>query len=174
MFEFLRVLIGFFEKYKIPYMLSGSMASSLYTGPRYTRDFDFVVHLKPSDVPALMDYFKDDYYCDKDAVTDAIKRKSMFNIIDHRSNFKADFIVLKDTIFEDEKFARRRPEKFLDFSVSVISAEDLLLSKLQWIQNIVSETQKTDIILLSKLAELDWKYINKWIKTLNLNTYGLF
>lgn len=47
MFEFLRVLVQFFDKYQIPYMLSGSMAMSIYTGPRYTRDFEFIVHLKP-------------------------------------------------------------------------------------------------------------------------------
>lgn len=174
MFEFLRVLVGFFEKYDIPYMLSGSMASSLYTGPRYTRDFDFVVHLKPTDVLVLKEYFKDGYFCDEDAMIDAIRRKSMFNIIDHKSNFKADFIVLKDDSFEYEKFGRRRIEKFLDFSVFVISAEDLLLSKLQWIQDIVSETQKADILLLSKLDYLNWDYIDSWIKTLKLKTYGLF
>jgi hypothetical protein len=174
MFEFLRVLVAFFEKYEIPYMLSGSMASSLYTGPRYTRDFDFVVHLKPTDVPVLKSYFSDGYYCDEDAMTDAIRRKSMFNIIDHKSNFKADFIVLKEDSFEYEKFNRRRAEKFLDFSVSVISPEDLLISKLQWIQDLVSETQQTDILLLSKLSYLDWEYINRWIKILKINTYDLF
>jgi len=174
MFEFLRVLVAFFENNDIPYMLSGSMANSLYTGPRYTRDFDFVVHLKPTDAPVLISYFKDGYYCDEDAVTDAIRRKAMFNIIDHKSNFKADFIVLKDNSFEYEKFNRRRVEKFLDFSVSVISPEDLLLSKLQWIQDLVSETQQEDIALLSKLDYLDWDYIKKWVKALKMKTYDLF
>lgn len=83
MFEFLRILVAFFDKYQIPYMLSGSMAASIYTGPRYTRYFDFVVHLKPSDVSLLTEYFRDGYYCDEEAIGDAIRRKSMFNIIDH-------------------------------------------------------------------------------------------
>ncbi|GEM_PF-6031534 len=33
MFDFLRVLINFFDKNQIAYMLSGSMAMSAYTGP---------------------------------------------------------------------------------------------------------------------------------------------
>jgi len=44
MFDFLRVLIDFFEKQNIPYMLSGSVAMSLYTQPRFTRDYDFIVN----------------------------------------------------------------------------------------------------------------------------------
>jgi hypothetical protein len=49
MIEFLKALISFFEKNEIPYMLSDSMALSTYVGPRYTRDFDFIVHLKQAD-----------------------------------------------------------------------------------------------------------------------------
>ena len=99
MFVFLRILVTFFEKNNIPYMLSGSMAMSVYTGPRYTRDFDFVVHLKPSDIYLLTSNFKEGYYYDEDSVKDAIKRESQFNIIDHKSNCKADFIILRNEEF---------------------------------------------------------------------------
>jgi len=44
-------------------------------GPRYTRDFDFIVHLKPSDVSLLTGYFKEGYYYDEDSINDAIKRE---------------------------------------------------------------------------------------------------
>jgi hypothetical protein len=72
MFDFLRILIYFFDEHKIPYMLSGGMAISMYTGPRYTRDFDFIVHLKPSDDFLLKEYFKEGYYSDEAAMKDAI------------------------------------------------------------------------------------------------------
>ena len=72
-------------------MLSGSVAMSLYTLPRFTRDFDFVVHLKPGDVKYLAEHFKEGYYCDEDAVRDAILNKTMFNIIDHKSGYKGRF-----------------------------------------------------------------------------------
>ncbi len=41
MFDFFKILIQFFEDNKIEYMLSGSVAMSVYTLPRSTRDFDF-------------------------------------------------------------------------------------------------------------------------------------
>ena len=104
MINFLKKLINYFDTYNIKYMLSGSVAMSLYTEPRFTRDFDFVVHLRISDIENLVNYFKDDYYCDSDAVKEAIKRKSMFNIIDPKINYKADFVILKDDEFSLTEF----------------------------------------------------------------------
>ena len=173
MFDFLRILIEFFNKYQIPYMLSGSMAMSTYTGPRYTRDFDFIVHLKPSDTLLVRDFFKEGYYWDEDSIADAIKTEGMFNIIDHKSNYKADFIILRDNEFEQVKFNRRSEVDFLEFKIFVISAEDLLLSKLAWVQELQSGLQAEDILQLSKLEQLDWSYIRHWINRLKLNTFNL-
>ncbi len=49
MIAFLLKIAGFFNTNDIPYMLSGSVAMSMYTLPRATRDFDFVVHLNTTD-----------------------------------------------------------------------------------------------------------------------------
>ena len=57
MIDFLARLIQFFDKYNIPYMLTGSVALSIYTLPRHTKDFDFVVHLNAGDAVVLADYF---------------------------------------------------------------------------------------------------------------------
>jgi hypothetical protein len=173
MFDFLRTLITFFDKYNIPYMLSGSMAMSTYTGPRYTRDFDFVVHLKPSDAFLLSENFKDGYYCDEDTITEAIERESMFNIIDHKSNYKADFVILKSSFYRRTEFERRKTVDFLDMKIFLVSPEDLLISKLIWIQEIQSSVQIDDIKMLSVLEGLDWIYINYWIRELKLNTFGI-
>ncbi len=173
MFNFLRILIQFFEKYNIPYMLSGSMAMSTYTGPRYTRDFDFIVHLKPSDVKLLMEYFKEGYYCEEDAIREAIEKEGMFNIIDHQSNYKADFVILKNNPYRKKEFERRKQVEFLDMKIFLVSPEDLVISKLIWIQELQSSIQAEDIKMLSSLKDLDWSYIYEWISNLNLNTFGL-
>jgi hypothetical protein len=173
MIEFLNVLINYFEEKQITYMLSGSVAMSLYTLPRFTRDFDFVVHLKANDVKDLAEHFKDGYYCDEDAARDAILNKSMFNIIDHKSGYKADFIILKNEPFRITEFERRRLIDFLDMKVYVVSPEDLLLSKIIWVQDSKSAIQFEDIRILSLLNNLDWHYIDKWVDMLKLNTFSL-
>lgn len=172
MVEFLKVLVNYFDQNQISYMLSGSVAMSLYTLPRFTRDFDFVVHLKPADVKCLAGYFKDGYYCDEDSVRDAILNKTMFNIIDHESGYKADFIILKNEPYRITEFERRRLIDFLDMKIYVVSPEDLLLSKIIWAQESQSSIQFDDIRLLSSLDTLDREYIDRWIEVLNLNTFG--
>ncbi|MFM2337515.1 MAG: hypothetical protein RL115_708, partial [Bacteroidota bacterium] len=160
MVDFLKALITFFERYKIPYMLSGSMALSTYVGPRYTRDFDFITHLKIADANLLSEFFKDGYYCDEDSILEAIENKGMFNIIDHKSNYKADFFVLKSEPFRQLEFSRRKEVDFLDMRIFIVSPEDLLLSKLIWIQELQSSQQSEDIKLLSAYVDLDWSYIH--------------
>ena len=173
MFDFLRMLIRFFEENNIPYMLSGSVAMSIYTLPRFTRDFDFIVHLREKDIPALINEFSEGYYCDEDAVKEAIKFKSIFNIIDHKSGYKADFVILKDEHYRITEFNRRRKTSFLDIEIYIVSPEDLILSKLIWIQQSKSSLQMEDIKALSGMAELDWLYIKVWISRLKINTFGL-
>ena len=173
MFDFLRVLIDFFEKQNIPYMLSGSVAMSLYTQPRFTRDYDFVVNLKNEHIDKLLKNFTGDYYINDESVKYAISRRTMFNIIDHKSGYKADFMILKDDPFRQTEFLRQKKMKFLDMSISIVSAEDLLLSKIIWIQEIQSGIQMEDIKLLSNVENLDWNYINTWIEELNLKTFNL-
>ncbi|MEO6228683.1 MAG: hypothetical protein ABJB11_12750 [Ferruginibacter sp.] len=174
MYDFLKILILYFEKESIPYMLSGSVAMSIYSLPRFTRDFDFVVHLQLKDVDHLLAYFKEGYYCDKDAVKEAIEKKGMFNIIDHKSSYKADFIILKNELFRITEFERKKEIDFLDMKIYLVSPEDLILSKLIWIQEIQSGLQQEDLRILQGINDLDWNYIDKWITILKLNTFGIF
>jgi len=97
----------------------------------------------------------------------------MFNIIDHKSGYKANFMILKEEPFRQTEFFRRRKIKFLDMTISIVSPEDLLLSKLIWIQEIQSGIQMEDIKLISHVEDLDWNYINDWIKELPLKTFNL-
>jgi hypothetical protein len=173
MFDFLKVLISFFDKNNLPYMLSGSVAMSSYTVPRFTRGFDFIVHLKPTDALLLSAHFKDGYYCDEDSISEAIRNKGLFNIIDHKSNYKADFVILKDEPYRQEEFRRRRQIEFLDMKIYLVSPEDLLLSKIIWIQQLQSSLQAEDIKILSHVDHLDWNYIHHWIDILKLNTFDL-
>ena len=157
----------------IPYMLSGSVAMSLYVIPRATRDFDFVIRLLPGDIISFVENFRVGYYCDQDAIEDAVKRHSMFNLIDHDSGFKADFVILKESPFRLEEFNRRIKMDYFGKTIYVVSPEDLLISKLIWIQDIKSGLQMEDIKNLNNIDSLDWTYIRHWVQTLKLNTFEL-
>lgn len=173
-------MIAFFQKIidvlngsNIPFMLSGSVAMSMYIVPRATRDFDFIIHLEEKNIDQFIHHFHDGYYCDKDAIQDAVRRRSIFNIIDHASGFKADFVVLKEDAYRQEEFNRRKKVDFFDKPIYVVAPEDLLISKLIWIQEYQSPLQMEDIKNLKSLEQLDWSYVNNWIKELHLKTFNL-
>lgn len=57
-------MIAFFEKItdvlngsNIPYMLSGSVAMSIYIVTRATRDFDFIIHLEEKNIDQFIQHF---------------------------------------------------------------------------------------------------------------------
>ena len=62
---------------------------------------------------------------------------------------------------------------FLDMKIYLVSPEDLLISKLIWIQELQSSVQADEIKFLATIDSLDWRYIHKWVSNLKLNTFGL-
>lgn len=81
----------------------------------------------------------------------------MFNIIDYESGFKADFIILKDEAFRQEEFKRRGKIDFMGKVIYVTTPEDLLISKLIWIQDFQFAQQIEDIKSLAAIDGLDWR-----------------
>jgi hypothetical protein len=173
MTSFFNKIVDVLNKLKIPYMLSGSVALGIHIIPRATRDFDFVVYMHYKDVLNFVEEFKG-YYCDSDSIKEAIKHNSMFNIIDNESEFKADFILMKEDDYNIDAFNRREVIEFYGKTFFLVTIEDLLISKLKWIQEYQSALQMEDIRKLSLADSIDWIYCNKWIKKLKLKTFDLF
>jgi len=76
-------------------MVSGSMAMTLYTVPRMTRDIDIIIELNKEDIDKFCEIFAGNSYIDKLTVAEEVQRRGMFNVIDHRTGYKIDFILKK-------------------------------------------------------------------------------
>jgi len=153
----------------IDYMISGSIALNYYAQPRLTRDIDIVVALRPEDAERVTNLFAADFYIDADAVRSAIVQLGMFNIIHYDHVMKVDFIVWKDTPYRHEEFARRSAVEIDGVTMWLVTAEDLLLSKLVWAAESRSEIQLYDVRnLIRSVADLDWTYIEHWATELTL------
>ena len=147
----------------IGYMITGSIAASVYAEPRFTRDVDIVVEVAPADSQRLAQLFADDFFVDDEAIARAVKRRSIVNIIHRQLLVKVDFIVRKDTPYRIEEFRRRRAVDIDGVSVSLVTPEDLVLSKLAWMKDSGSEVQRRDVgRLLQMVPNLDRVYIERW------------
>jgi hypothetical protein len=154
-------------------MLSGSIALNSYTIPRMTLDIHIVIELNANNLETFLELFPDKFYMNTDTIRQETQRAGMFNIIDFESGLKIDFIVRKNTEYRMHEFQRRKKEKIEDIEVWMVSPEDLVISKLDWIQQLQSDKQMTDIRNLLSLPEIDHDYILDWCKKLNLNTFNL-
>jgi hypothetical protein len=174
MLAFLQRICSLFDSHQIEYMLSGSLALNVYTVPRMTRDIDIVISLKESEIQTFLELFPEDqFYFSLPAIKEAVQNYGMFNIIDFQSSYKLDLIVLKPDNYRQTEFQRRVRSEVLGFGVYLVCPEDLILSKLIWIQELMSDRQMDDLKHLLALKDLDWDYLIGWAQTLQLKTFGL-
>lgn len=169
----LKEIIQKLEARSLPYMISGSVAMNAYTMPRMTRDIDIVIELVPNTLDIFLEIFEHNFYFHRESIEEEIKRQGMFNVIDHRSGYKIDFVVKKNAPFRNEEFRRKKRSNVLGTDSWLVSPEDLVLSKLIWIQDVQSDLQICDIENLLESKDLDLKYIQNWVSKLNLNTFKL-
>ena len=167
--EVLKLVAERLEQASIAYMISGSIALSYYAEPRLTRDIDIIVELRSDDAERLADLFATDFYIDTEAVRDAIARHGMFNVIHYESIMKVDFIVRKDTPYRQQEFLRRCAIDVEGMRLWIVTAEDLVLSKLVWAAESRSEMQLQDVRnLMTAVTTLDWTYLEHWAAELNV------
>jgi hypothetical protein len=157
-----------FDAAAIPYMLTGSLAMSFYTTPRMTRDIDVVAELERRDVDRIVQIFESDYYVSREAVSEAVRDRSSFNLIEQSSITKVDIFPRKRDRFREVEFARRRRVTIGDFATWLVTAEDLVIAKLLWMNTSPSEVQLRDVRALLH-ATLDLNYIEPWVSQLGLS-----
>lgn len=167
--DVLQLVVERLHRADIAYMISGSIALNYYAQPRLTRDIDIVVALRLEDAARVTDLFAADFYIDADAVRSAIVQRGMFNIIHYDHVMKVDFIVRKETPYRQEEFARRCAVDIDGVIMWLVTAEDLLLSKLVWAAESRSELQLQDVRnLIRSVVHLDWPYVERWATELTL------
>jgi hypothetical protein len=159
--EVLFDVVGRLEHAGIGYMLTGSVAMSVYVEPRMTRDIDVVVELARADVGRIVGLFSPDYYVDDEAVRSAVATRSMFNLFHLTKLVKVNLILARDDEFHRQELARRERHPLGGRDVWVISKEDLNLSKLLWAAPTESAFQLRDVRKLIA-SGADEAYLHAW------------
>src|ERR1043165_1977172 len=169
--EVLRSVVPKLEQSDIPYMITASIAAAYYGLTRATYDLNVVIAATADKLKRLLELLpKEQYYAVLQDALDAHRHHSMFNVLDTTSGWKIDFILQKPAPFHEEAFRRRLAVTFDGVPTAVISAEDLILSKLDWARMGESERQVRDaaVVLEKRWRSLDLPYIEKWVNELGL------
>jgi len=169
--DVLAFVISKLKESGVSYMVVGSFASNLYGVPRVTLDADLVVEITANAIDVLADSLKDRFYFDAEGAKRATEEKRMFNLIHFETGFKVDLIVRKDRPFSMEEFQRRKAAELSGQPCWFATAEDTILTKLEWSRMGESERQYRDALNIAKVqaANLDTQYLRKWAPILGVS-----
>jgi hypothetical protein len=165
-----------FEKLGVPYLIAGSLASTLYGMVRTTQDSDVVAEMRLEHLRVFVSALQDEFYIDEEMIADAIQRNSSFNIIHRETMFKVDVFLPSPRPFLQAQLERAERQTFsfeTEVSAKFASPEDTVLSKLEWYRlgGEVSDRQWRDIlgVLKTREGELDLEYLRKWAAELHVS-----
>jgi hypothetical protein len=170
--DFLKRLVDALNNAGIPYMLSGSVSSSFHGQPRATNDVDIVIAPTETQLYSFLQSLGKDYYVSIESARDALKCQSAFNVIDMQAGWKADFIIRRQRPFSKEEFQRRQKVSIMGLDTWIVSAEDVILIKLEWAKNSKSDRQLEDAlnVAIVQFDRLDGDYLHKWAKELQVES----
>ncbi len=169
-------VIDALEALDVPYLIGGSLASAVHGVARATMDADLVADLHPEHAERLAEALRCAFYVDVEAIHDAIRRQSSFNVIHLETMFKVDVFIRGKRPFDQAQFERRTlqviatdPER----KAYVASPEDTVLAKLEWYRmgSEVSERQWRDVVGVLRVQgeRLDREYLRRWAAELGVS-----
>jgi hypothetical protein len=170
------LVIDTLEGLRIPYALGGSLASSIHGVMRSTLDADIVADMHPEHVAPFVAALSEGFYADDGMILDAIARKTSFNLVHYETSFKVDVFIPMDSPYGKMQLARRLPALITPDparEVFVTTAEDVILSKLEWYRmgGALSDRQWSDIlgVVKTQLGQLDLDYLRHWARELQVD-----
>jgi hypothetical protein len=166
---------GILEKLGVPYVIGGSLASTLYGMVRTTQDSDIITEMGPEHIDQFVSSLQDEFFIDEEMIADSIQHNSSFNIIHRDTMFKVDIFIPRQRPFQRSQITRAQRQTFeleSAMSANFASPEDTILSKLEWYRmgGEVSERQWRDIrgVMKTREGELDLNYLHKWAAELKV------
>jgi hypothetical protein len=170
--DVLAAIVDHLETLRIPYMVTGSFASSVHGRPRTTHDADIVIDPSAAALGGLVAALSAaGFYVDPTTAADALRSRRQFNVIETTTAFKVDLIIMKDRPFSREEMARRERTDLGGVGAALATPEDTILSKLEWAKKAGgSERQIEDArgIVQVKGADLDHDYLERWARDLGI------
>lgn len=147
----------------VAYAITGSVASSIHGEPITSQDIDLVVRMSVGQARRLAAQFPKRFYRSEESLVEAAERHSIANLLDAETGLKVDLSVLPPGDYFDCVFERCCPTPFgpdgPDYQV--VTAEDIILMKLEWRKDTRSEKQWENALSVARVkgARMDWKYL---------------
>lgn len=159
---------------RIPYMVTGGVASVVYGEPRFTRDIDLVVELRPRDARRFADAWSaaDFYVPPVEVIEEESGRPAHghFNVIHHQTAMRADIYLPGSDALNAWAFAHTVVRHIDDDEVCLAPIEAVMLSKLRYYQMGKSDRHLRDIQQMLRISGdlVDRPELERWAARLGV------
>lgn len=168
----LKAITTYLDGFSVPYMLTGGLAQNVYIKPRQVNDIDIVVdstgEFLGKTLPSISNQFE------FRRIHRKIQFCGMFNTTHSVTQKKVDIIICKSTEFNRLEFKNKTKKNILGLELNCTKPEDLIISKLIWVQDFKMDKHLVDLTQLLNYPGINLEYIKYWINELGLDTHGIF
>ncbi|MEQ9569979.1 MAG: nucleotidyl transferase AbiEii/AbiGii toxin family protein [Longimicrobiales bacterium] len=165
-------LVGLFvaplERLGLEYMVTGGVASVAYGDPRFTRDVDLVLELRPPDLDSFLQAFPSpEFYAPPvEVLAREVERSEggHFNVIHGDSALRADVYLAGDDPFHRWALARRVPLDVDGTTVRLAPAEYVIVRKLEYFAASGSDRHLRDVAMMLRVSgdRIDEDSLSTW------------
>ncbi len=151
------------EATRVPHVLVGSMSSNVHGFARSTKDMDLVVETDRAGLDRLFAALSDVFDIDPQASFETVTGTLRHILVAKDGKFKVEVFQLSSDPHDQERFRRRLTVNYpsLKARVSILTAEDVILTKLRWARAKDLDDIR-DVIAVQGDTALDWNYIHHW------------
>jgi hypothetical protein len=157
------------ERLGIRHFVTGSWALSVHAEPRMTRGLDLVIDLDKADYEPLIRPAFEDIYLVNDLID--FGGRAIGGLVHRTEIVRVDLMLRRPDAWARQAFARSQIVDHPGLGrAAVISAEDLILAKLEWFDGSRSELQLRDCRSIIRIApNLDWDYLARYAAILGVS-----
>jgi len=173
--DLIRLFVVPLNALDIPYMITGAVAAVVFGEPRFTRDLDLVLSLKPADATGFAAAFPSDaFYVPPSEVIEEEAhrpRNGHFDVIHHETALKADCYLAAGDPLHTWALQRRTRTDVAGVTVWLAPIEYVILRKLQWHRDGGGDRHLDDIRGMLRVSGdgVERTALDAWISRLGLS-----
>ena len=144
----------------IPHVVVGSFARNFHSFPRSTNDADIVLGVDGTGLTRFEAELGREFSLETQTTFETITGTFRHVLIHRETAFKTELFLLSQDAYDQERFQRRQAICFNEQATFVLTAEDVIVTKLRWLRP--KDVEDIRDVIAVKSAKLDWDYIHHW------------
>lgn len=158
--EITTLVVTALSRSAVPHVLVGAFARNFHSFPRSTKDADIVLAVDAAGLSRFQAELGREFSLDPQTTFETNTGTFRHTLIHKESEFTTELFSLSQDDFDQERFRRRLAIQFNGHDSFVLTAEDVIVTKLRWSRP--KDVEDIRDVIAVKAATLDWNYIHHW------------